>query len=100
LHAALAEGTEHTLLQIGGAPRDAEPGVPASVRRVFVSEGTSSEPGYDLTLFDPEHRIQGRYEVSDEGELFAIRPGGYIGLRATESETDATAGYFEKVVGR
>jgi 2-polyprenyl-6-methoxyphenol hydroxylase-like FAD-dependent oxidoreductase len=100
LHAALAEGTEHTLLQVGGAPRDTEPGVPASVRRVFVSEGTSSEPGYDLTLFDSEHRIQSRYGVSDEGALFAIRPDGYIGLRATQSETDATAGYFERVVSR
>jgi 2-polyprenyl-6-methoxyphenol hydroxylase-like FAD-dependent oxidoreductase len=100
LHAALAEGTEHTLLQVGGAPREAEPGVPASVRRVFVSEGTSSEPGYDLTLFDSEHRIEGRYGVSDEGALFAIRPDGYIGLRATQSETDVTAGYFEKVVSR
>ena len=100
LHAALAEGTGHTLLQIGGAPGAGGPGVPASVRRVFVSEGTSSEPGYDLTLFDPEHRIQGRYGVSDEGALFAIRPDGYIGLRATQSETDVTAGYFEKVVSR
>ena len=100
LHAALAEGTEHTLLQVGGAPRDAEPGVPASVRRVFVSEGTSSEPGYDLTLFDSEHRIQSRYGVSDEGALFAIRPDGYIGVKATQGETDATARYFEKVVSR
>ena len=67
---------------------------------VFVSEGTSSEPGYDLTSFDPEHRIQGRYVISDEGALFAIRPDGYIGVKATQGETDATARYFEKVVSR
>jgi 2-polyprenyl-6-methoxyphenol hydroxylase-like FAD-dependent oxidoreductase len=100
LHTALAEGTEHSLLQIGGEPRDAEPGVPGSVRRVFVSEGTSSEPGYDLTVFDPEHRIQRRYGVPDEGALFAIRPDGYIGLRANQGQTGATAGYFDKVVSR
>jgi 2-polyprenyl-6-methoxyphenol hydroxylase-like FAD-dependent oxidoreductase len=100
LHSVLADGTGHTLLQVGGAPAKPEWVERTAVRRVLVSDRTSSEPDYDVTVFDAEHRIQQRYGVAEEGALFAIRPDGYVGLRADVEDGGALAAYLDNVMSK
>jgi hypothetical protein len=101
-HRLLSEGTEHTLLYIARTPRDldgdrfagaASPQA-ASARRVVVATEEIDESWVDSSIADPEGRVAHRYGVGQHGEIFAIRPDGYIGMRARINDHDQLQAYF------
>jgi hypothetical protein len=98
----LSEGTEHTLLYITRTPQDldgdrliaATSPQAASVRRVVVAADEVVEPSVDVSVADPEGRTAHRYGVGEHGEIFAIRPDGYIGMRARINDLGRLHDYF------
>ncbi len=102
LHQLLSEGTGHTLLYIARTPRDLDGDrlmvatLPraASVRRVVVAADEVVGPSVDVSVADTEGRISRRYGVGEHGEVFAIRPDGYIGTRARIDDLGRLRDYF------
>jgi 2-polyprenyl-6-methoxyphenol hydroxylase-like FAD-dependent oxidoreductase len=101
-HRLLSEGMEHTLLYIARTPRDldgdrfagfASPQA-ASARRVVVATEEVDESWVDSSIVDPEGLVAHRYSVGKHGEIFAIRPDGYIGMRARIDDHDRLLDYF------
>ncbi len=83
LHALLAEGAGHTLLQVG--PAKVEPAADSLDGLVVTPE------------IDPEGLVAERYGVGDHGGLFAIRPDGYVGARPADAdELEAYLARIEK----
>jgi 2-polyprenyl-6-methoxyphenol hydroxylase-like FAD-dependent oxidoreductase len=92
LHQVLYEGGEHTLLWIvrdrseidGDHVRQSAAAFPqpAAVRQVVVAAEEAVELPVDVSIPDPEGRVARRYGVGGRGELFVIRPDGYVGTRA------------------
>ena len=48
-------------------------------------------------LVDPERRVAERYGIGSEGGLVAVRPDGYIALRAGLGDEAALASYLAAV---
>lgn len=102
LHNLLSEGTEHTLLHVLRTPEDIErtrvvatahpPAVP--VRHVVVSADGVAEPWVDAAVADPRGRIADRYGVGERGEVFAVRPDGYVGIRSPIDDQGPFRDYF------
>jgi 2-polyprenyl-6-methoxyphenol hydroxylase-like FAD-dependent oxidoreductase len=99
---SLYEGTEHTLLYIARTPGDLDgayetvPASPraASARRLVVAAEEVDESWVDSSIADPEGRIADRYGVGEHGEIFAIRPDGYIGMRTRLDDHNRLDDYF------
>jgi hypothetical protein len=102
LHRSLSEGTEHTLLYITWTPEElhgnrlvgATSPRAASARSVVVAADSAEGSWVDTAIADPEGRIAHRYGVGKHGEVFAIRPDGYVGMRAPIDDHARLHHYF------
>ena len=48
-------------------------------------------------MVDPEGRIARRYGVGEQGEIFAVRPDGYMGWRTRIDDPDRLLDYMSKL---
>jgi hypothetical protein len=98
----LSDGTGHTLLYIVRRTQDLEGDRPvaatspqaASARHVVAAADRTDGSWIDTAIADPEGRIAHRYGIGDHGEIFAIRPDGYIGMRARIDDPGRLHDYF------
>ena len=103
----LSEGSGHTLLWIARTRREldamrlgaADLPVGASTRHVVVAGEKSPELPVDVAITDPAGRVARRYGVGERGEIFAVRPDGYIGLRTRIDDPSRLRDYMAALYG-
>ena len=104
LHGLLSEEAGHTLLWVARNPREldgARSGVvfPPSTHVRYVAVATEEFDGspFDAAVVDPGASVARRYGVGDHGELFAVRPDGYVGLRTRIDDPSRLRDYVAKL---
>jgi hypothetical protein len=104
LHGLLSEEAGHTLLWVARNPRELD-GVrsaaalphPTPARHVAVAAEEFDASPFDAAVVDPEGSVARRYGVGDHGELFAVRPDGYVGLRTRIDDSSRLHDYVAKL---
>lgn len=61
---------------------------------MVVAAEELEEAWIDSSIADLEGRVARRYGVGKHGEIFAIRPDGYIGVRARIDDPGRLHDYF------
>jgi len=64
---------------------------------VAVATEEFDESPFDAAVVDPEGSVARRYGVGDHGELFAVRPDGYVGLRTRIDDPSRLRDYVAKL---
>ena len=70
---------------------------PAAVRQVIVATEELTGLTVDAAIVDPKERVARRYGVGDRGELFVVRPDGYVGMRAPIEDATRLRDYLAKL---